>query len=99
MAIAPLPGTIPSLGGSIGSIGGAPADAAGFASALGEGIQQISGLEHAANTAIQDVASGGETSVAELMATTSKAQLGVEMLAQVRDRAVEAYQEIMRMQV
>ncbi len=33
------------------------------------------------------------------MVATTKAQLGVEMLALVRDRAVEAYQEIMRMPV
>jgi flagellar hook-basal body complex protein FliE len=47
----------------------------------------------------QDIARGGETSIEELMVATTKATLTTEMLVQVRNRAVEAYQEIMRMQV
>jgi flagellar hook-basal body complex protein FliE len=33
------------------------------------------------------------------MVATTKAALSVEMLVQVRNKAIEAYQEIMRMQV
>jgi len=109
MAIAPIPPSLPSFNvagaGSVGSVGGqlgpgastqAPA---GFADALQQGLQAVSDLERTADHAIQDVASGGPTSVHELMTSTAKAQLGIEMLTTVRDRAVEAYQEIMRMQV
>ncbi len=100
LPIPPLPPTSPT--GGIGGIGAPTTPSTpqpGFADALGQGLQSLSGLERSADAAIQDVASGGDTSIQELMVATSKAQLGVEVLTHVRDRAVEAYQEIMRMQV
>jgi flagellar hook-basal body complex protein FliE len=96
---------IPPIGG-IGQLGGAAAagaanrpPAAGFGDALGKGLAQVSGLESTADALTQSVATGGPTQIHELMVATTKAQLGVEMLSQVRNRAVEAYQEIMRLPV
>lgn len=98
----PISSSFTNVGG-LGAAGtsgaGAAKPAAGFADAISNGLDSVSKLEHQADAAIQDVAAGGETSVHELMTSTAKAQLGVEVLAQVRDRAIEAYQEIMRMQV
>ena len=70
-----------------------------FADKIGGALQTVSDGEHAADLLAQDVAAGGDTPVHELMIATTKAQLGVETLVQVRNKAVEAYQEIMRMQV
>lgn len=101
MAIDPISSSIGGIGG-LGSAGGASRSAApapGFGERIADGLQQVDQLQQQADTAIEDVATGGDTSVHELMVATSKAQLGVEVLAHVRDRAVEAYQEIMRMQV
>ncbi len=95
------PAAMTSAIGGIGAAGSAPlaAPAPGFADAFQGGLQAVSALEHKADAAIQDVATGGDTSIQELMTATSQAQLGVEVLTHVRDKAVEAYQEIMRMQV
>ena len=71
----------------------------GFGDALQRGLQAVSDLEHRADGVAQTLATGGPATIEELMVATTKAQLGVEMLALVRDRAVEAYQEIMRMPV
>lgn len=98
----PIPPIPPSSLSGVGSVGGATAGASaspGFADAIQSGLETVSQMEFAADAAIQDVASGGDTSVHELMVATSKAQLGVELVAQVRDKAIEAYNEIMRMQV
>ncbi|GGI06687.1 flagellar hook-basal body complex protein FliE [Egicoccus halophilus] len=73
--------------------------APGFGEALGRGLQQVSALEHTADALVEDVASGGSTRIHEVMAATSQAGLAVDMLVQVRDRALEAYQEVMRIQV
>lgn len=70
-----------------------------FADKIGGALQSVSDGERAADLMAQDVAAGGSTPVHELMIATTKAQLGVETLVQVRNKAVEAYQEIMRMQV
>ena len=73
--------------------------APGFTDALADGIQQVSQLEHHADALIQDVATGGPTKVHEVMIANSQSALAVDMLVQVRDRGLEAYQEIMRMQL
>jgi len=88
---------LPPVGSTGGAAGAAPAP--GFASALGNGLQQVSALEHRADALVEDVAAGGQTRIHEVMAATSQAGLAVDMLVQVRDRALEAYQEIMRLQV
>ena len=70
-----------------------------FGNAITGAIQSVSDAEREADQLAVAVASGQETSVSDLMIATSKATLSVELMAQVRNRAVEAYQEIMRMQV
>ena len=101
MAIAPIggPAPLPPLPPIVPGGGAAKVDAAGFGEALGKGLQQVSGLENRADALIEDVATGGTTKIHEMMAATSQAGLAVDLLVQVRDRALEAYQEVMRMQV
>jgi flagellar hook-basal body complex protein FliE len=90
----PLPSIPP-----IGAAGGAAPAAPGFGEALGRGLQQVSSLEHQADALIEDMATGGPTRIHEVMAATSQAGLATDLLVQVRDRALEAYQEIMRLQL
>jgi flagellar hook-basal body complex protein FliE len=71
----------------------------GFAQVLGKGLEQVSALEHTADAMVEDMATGGPTRIHEVMAATAQAGLAVDMLVQVRDRAMEAYQEVMRLQV
>lgn len=94
--------------GAVGGVGGiagvgraAPTAAgdAGFGDALRRGLEAVSALEHNADATAQSVATGGGARIEDLMVATTKAQLGIEMLSVVRDRALEAYQEIMRMPV
>ena len=101
MTIAPIGGPVPlpPLPPAVGTGGAAKTAAPGFGEALGNGLQQVSTLEHRADALIEDVATGGDTKIHEVMAATSQAGLAVDLLVQVRDRALEAYQEVMRMQV
>ena len=87
------------LPGIAGVAGPEVAPAPGFADALGQGLQQVSDLEHSADAMIEDVATGGPTKVHDMMVATSEAALAVDLLVQVRDRGLEAYQEIMRLQL
>ncbi|HSK21926.1 MAG TPA: flagellar hook-basal body complex protein FliE [Egicoccus sp.] len=89
--IAPMPASA--------TTGATGAAAPGFGDALGKGLQTVSSLEHKADALVEDIATGGDTKIHEVMAATSQAGLAVDMLVQVRDRAMEAYQEVMRMQV
>ena len=99
----PLPASSVNAPGIAGGV--SPGDrvngsaAPGFSDALAKGIQQVSDLEHHADALIQDVATGGPTKVHEVMIANSQSALAVDLLVQVRDRGLEAYQEIMRMQL
>jgi flagellar hook-basal body complex protein FliE len=90
---------VPPLGAAGAVTRPAAAPAAGFGDALKAGLQEVSNLEHSADALSQSLASGGPTQIQDVMIATTKASLGVDVLTQVRNRAVEAYQEIMRMQV
>ena len=99
----PLP-PMPPTGGVQGAtdaqgIAGAGGAAPGFSNALARGLQQVSDLEHTADALVEDVATGGPTKIHEVMAATSQASLATDLLVQVRDRALESYHEVMRLQL
>jgi flagellar hook-basal body complex protein FliE len=87
-----VPPTISSTGPSSAS---KSADSGLFA----QGLKQVSGLTDAASTAAEGVATGGLQDVHSFTTAAAKAQIGVELTVALRNRAVEAYQDIMRMQV
>lgn len=87
-------GVRPDFGGA-GRIGGGQ----DFGEMVKSGLQNVSNAEQAVDKVAQTIATGGPAEIHELMAASSKAQLSVELLVQVRNKAVEAYQEIMRIQV
>ena len=87
-----------SVGGNRGVERATPSDGT-FADRVGNALQSVSNTEKSADLMAQDVAAGGDTPIHELMIATTKATLSVDMLVQMRNRAVEAYQEVMRMQI
>lgn len=97
MAIPPIP---PIGAGAAAPVAGAPGVAApGFDNAIQRGLKEVSNLEATVDATTQSVATGGGAQLHDLMVATTKAQLGVDTLVQVRNRAVEAYQEIMRLPI
>jgi flagellar hook-basal body complex protein FliE len=76
-----------------------PTAAPGFGDAMARGLQQVSELENHADVLIQDVATGGPTKVHEVMVATTESAMAVDLLVNVRDKALEAYHEIMRLQL
>jgi flagellar hook-basal body complex protein FliE len=75
-----------------------PAEAAGKAD-FAAGLEQVQKLTDTADQLGAQVATGKLENIHDFMAASAKANLAVELTASVRNRAVEAYQEIMRMQV
>ncbi len=68
-------------------------------SGFGQGLQQVMSLQSAADGAATGVATGSLTDLHQFTAASTKASLAVELTVALRNRAVDAYQEIMRMQV
>lgn len=110
MAIAPISGfsafklggiTPPSASSpsATGVSGAAGSDSGSFANLVKRGLEQVSQAELKADSLLNTMAAGGNVQPHEVMIATSQASLAVEMTVAVRDRAVEAYREIMNMQL
>lgn len=67
--------------------------------AFAQGLEQVQRLQGNADVAATGVATGQLEDVHQFTTAAAKASLGVELTVAVRNRAIEAYQEIMRMQV
>ena len=65
--------------------------------AIGNGIEQVNDLQRNAERAQEYFASGGDIDVHSVMIASQKAYLGLEMASQLRNKIVNAYREISRM--
>lgn len=70
-----------------------------FLEMLKEGIGEVNTAVKASEQASMDLVSGKSSNLHETMLAVSKAELGVNLIVQMRNKAIEAYQEVMRMQV
>ena len=73
--------------------------AGSFSAALRDAVQDVSRLQGSADQAIQNVQSGRTGQVHEAMIALEKADVAFRTMLQVRNRLIEAYQEVMRLQV
>jgi len=71
----------------------------GFADLLEKGIAEVNSNIKAAETSSMELATGKNNNIHEAMIAASKAELGFNLLVQMRNKALESYQEVMRMQV
>lgn len=70
-----------------------------FGSMINSLIKQTSDAEANSNQAIHELETGKAESLHEVMLKVEEADLSLRMLVQMRNRAVSAYEEIMRMQI
>ena len=75
-------------------VGGKP-----FSETLAESLNQVNSLQHKADDAIENFVVGKSHSIHEPMIAVNKADLAFRMTMQVRNKIVEAYKEVLRMQV
>jgi flagellar hook-basal body complex protein FliE len=86
------PGSVkpsPELAGNSGS----------FATLLQQSLDQVNGLQHDADAAAREFALGQAPSVHDTMIAMEKADISLRLTMKIRNKVVEAYQDVMRMQV
>lgn len=64
-----------------------------------EGLSQVNQLHRDAATLANEAAVGGDVDLHDVMIAAEKSSVAMQLTLQVRNKLVEAYQEIMRMQV
>jgi len=78
--------------------GAQPADAS-FKSFLVNSIQEVNSMQQAADQAVQKLAAGQDVSPAEVLTAVQKADIAFRMMMQIRNKIVQAYQEVQNIRV
>jgi flagellar hook-basal body complex protein FliE len=93
--------------GALGAIGGLPklppiesADAAGtgFSGVLSNALQQVNQLSGSADQQVGNLLNGGHADMSSVMVAVEKADVAFQLMMQVRNKIVSAYQDIEKMQ-
>ena len=70
-----------------------------FGDLLNTMVSQTNAQQQQADLAIQQLHAGGEQSLHDAMISMEKADISLRYMVQVRNKAIDAYQEVMKMQV
>ncbi len=70
-----------------------------FADTLAEAVQNVNQLHLDSDRRAQELATGKSDDIAGVMIATEKADIALRAMVQVRNKIIDAYQEIMKMQV
>ena len=71
----------------------------GFNDLLKNAVEAVNAMQHEAGRLEDAVAKGESVNIHEAVIAGEKAGLSFQLLMQVRNKMIEAYQEVMRMQV
>lgn len=76
-----------------------PAESTSFGGKIKEVISEVNNLQADADTVANKLASGDAIEIHQAMIAMQKASTALQFTIQVRNKIIEAYQEIMRMQL
>ena len=81
------------------SIAGPGASGAGFESLLGNFAGDVAQKQAAATDAVSGLLSGKNVSLHQAMISMEEANISFQMMVEVRNKLLDSYQELMRMQI
>jgi flagellar hook-basal body complex protein FliE len=100
MSIAPLGAAAPAIAFSAATAStAAGAGDSPFAKLVGDLIHEANGQQVAADQSLEQLVSGENDNVHDVVLTMAKADMAFRLVLEIRNRLIESYQEIMRMQV
>jgi len=89
----------PLEGVGVGQVGGAATSSQSFLDTLKSMVSEVNEAQVSADKVSQDFASGKARDLHEVMIAVEKADLALRTVTAVRNKVVEAYNEVMRMPV
>lgn len=96
------PAGVPPLGsGFPAAPAGKPADGPrdAFAAMLKSQIQQVSAMQSEADENVAQLMTGGNASVTDVFVAARKAEVAFSLLMEIRNKLVDAYEELKNMRV
>jgi len=76
-----------------------PVEGPDFKQVLMQNIQEVNRLQEEAETAIMDLKAGNRNDEGAVMIATKKSEIAFEMLMQVRNKLMDAYEEVKQIRV
>lgn len=70
-----------------------------FVDTLQAAIHKVDGLQKVADTKTEELITGKTDNIHDTMLAVEKADIALKLMVQVRNKVIDAYQEIMKMQV
>jgi flagellar hook-basal body complex protein FliE len=70
-----------------------------FSEMMAASIKEVNNMQVEANKAMEKLASGKTKNVSEVLLAADQAETAFKMMNQIRTKVIEAYKEIMRMQM
>jgi flagellar hook-basal body complex protein FliE len=94
-----FPAPIPPIASALTTPSAARPAAESFSNLLESAVRTAEGTRTNAREAVERFLSGEDGELHNAILTTQRAEMQFELLVQVRNKVVQAYQEIMRMQM
>ena len=88
-----------SVEGSPSALSSSSESGKSFADTLKEAVSSVNELQKSSDKFAQNVATGKTDDVAGAMIAAEKADIALRVMVQVRNKIIDAYQEVMKMQV
>jgi flagellar hook-basal body complex protein FliE len=88
---------MPKVNGSVN--GPSPQSGVSFADTLKDAFGKVNDLQTEANTKMEQLATGETTDIADVKIAAEKADIALRLMTSVRNKMIDAYHEIMKMQV
>jgi len=100
MALNPIgAGSAGSVQPGVHPVGKPTSSKPGFSKALSDLLSDVNGLQQEADQSVKELMAGNVENLHEVMISLGKAQVSFQFMAQVRNKLLDAYREVMRMQV
>jgi flagellar hook-basal body complex protein FliE len=70
-----------------------------FKDLLLHSIDEVNSMQQSADQAVEQLATGGDVSPAEVLTAVQKADIAFRLMMQIRNKIVQAYQEIQNVRI
>jgi flagellar hook-basal body complex protein FliE len=87
---------LPDLGAASPQAGAADGT---FKNFLLDSIREVNAMQQEADRAVENLATGGEVNPVEVLTAVQKADIAFRMMLQVRNKLVQAYEEVQAIRV
>lgn len=93
------PNPLSELGRTPVSAGQGAADGANFGDILKAALQEVDAAQHTSEQEARNLMTGGATDMHSAILAVQKADVSFQMMMAVRSKLIDAYREVMRMQM